>query len=205
MNIHTVVFDIGGVLIDWHPRYLYRKIFKEDLQRMEYLLSNICTFDWNAQQDAGRSFAHGVLELQAKYPDWAEYIEAFDCRWEEMLGDAKWETVSILEELKNTGIPIYALTNLSAEKYPIVLARYQLLNKFDGILVSGKVGMKKPDPEIYQLLLDKYAIRAYETVFIDDSEKNIETARRFGMRVIHFQDALELRKDLEDLKLLKAY
>ena len=205
MPIHTIVFDLGGVLIDWNPRYLYRKIFKDDSATMEYFLSNICTQSWNVQQDAGRSFQEACTLLKRQYPEYAESIDAYDSRWEEMMRDAHWETVTLLKHLKHTGIALYALTNWSREKFPIARHRFDFLKLFEGILVSGEVGLKKPDPEIYQLLFDTYAFEAEGSVFIDDSLENTKAAQQVGMHAIHFQDASQLKKALQDLGLLGHY
>lgn len=199
MQIHTIVFDLGGVLIDWNPRYLYRKIFQDDSQTMEYFLSNICTPAWNVQQDAGRSFKEACTLLKRQYPQYAESIDAYDSRWEEMLGDAHWETVTLLTHLKTTRIPLYALTNWSHEKFPVAQNRFDFLKLFDGILVSGEVGLKKPEPEIYQLLFDTYAFDAQGSVFIDDSLENTKAAQQLGMHGIHYQHAPQLKKSLQDL------
>ena len=131
MNIRTVVFDIGGVLIDWNPRYLYRKILKDDFRTIEYFLENVCNYDWNAQQDAGRTYRAGVSQLKKQHPQYADLIEAYDKRWEEMLGDVNRETLAILKQLKRANMPLYALTNWSAEKFPIARKRYNFFNLFN--------------------------------------------------------------------------
>jgi 2-haloacid dehalogenase len=195
MNIQTIVFDIGGVLIDWNPRYLYKKLLKEE-NEIEFFLNNICTAEWNAQQDAGRPFRDGVALLQQQYPQYAGLIEAYDRRWEEMLGEADWETVKIFDEIKQRGMPVYALTNWSAEKFPLAKQRYDFLNWFDGILVSGEVGLKKPDLKIFRLMLDKYQLDAAQTIFIDDVKANVVAASQLGLQIIHFQNAAQLREAL---------
>ena len=135
--INTVVFDLGGVLIDWNPRYLYRKLMNNDAEKIEYFLSNICTKDWNAQMDADVSFAEGVKQLKTQYPHYSSLIEAYDECWDQMLGDANEEVIKILEELKRKNLKLLALTNWSSEKFPIARTRYPSLNLFEGILVSG--------------------------------------------------------------------
>jgi len=195
MKIETIVFDLGSVLIDWNPRYLYRKLLQND-DEMEYFLSNICTSEWNAQQDAGRLFREAVTLLQQQYPKYAGLIEAYDRRWEEMLGEANEEVVKILAELKRTKMPIYALTNWSAEKFPFAQKRYDFLNWFDGIIVSGEVGLKKPDLKIFQLLLEKYKIEANATIYIDDTAENLVSAGEIGLHAVHFQSAKQLRAAL---------
>jgi len=199
MNIQVVVFDIGGVLVDWNPRYLYRKILKNDSETMEYFLTNICNFEWNDQQDAGRSFSEGVAILKNKYPEYGELIEAYDKRWEEMLGDVNWETVKILKQLKRNKMPLYALSNWSADKFPIAQRRFDFFHLFDDMMVSGFVSVKKPNLEIFRLFLDTYNFEANKTVFIDDQILNIEAAKKVGMNTIHFLNARQLGKSLHDL------
>ncbi|MDZ7363739.1 MAG: HAD family phosphatase [candidate division KSB1 bacterium] len=201
MNIETVIFDIGGVLIDWNPRYLYKKLLQDE-NEIEFFLNNICTAEWNAQQDAGRLFRDGVAVLQQQYPQYARLIEAYDRRWEEMLGEADWETVKILDEIKRRGMPVYALTNWSAEKFPIAKKRYEFLNWFDGTLVSGEVGLKKPDLKIFRLMLEKYQIEAGKAIYLDDVLVNIVAASEVGLRTIHFQGAAQLREALHALNIL---
>jgi 2-haloacid dehalogenase len=200
MNIEAIVFDLGGVLIDWNPRYLYRKLLQND-EEVEYFLANICTAEWNAQQDGGRPFREGVATLKEKYPAYAGLIEAYHQRWEEMLGEAYGETVEILSAVKKLGMPLYALTNWSAETFPIARKRYEFLSWFEGILVSGEVGLKKPDPEIFRLLLKRYKLNADQTIYLDDVEENLIPARQVGLRAIHFQSAAQLRTSLQQLGL----
>ncbi len=196
MNIKTIVFDLGGVLIDWNPRYLYRKIFENRPEQMEFFLNNICTSKWNAQQDAGRPFSEAVKLLQTQHPEYADAIAAYDKRWEEMLGDANRETVCLLQRFRQSAMPLYALTNWSAEKFPIARKRFDFLNWFDDILVSGEVKMKKPDPRIFQHFLAKYQLIAEETLFIDDSSDNVISAGKLGLQTIHFRDSAQLAAQL---------
>ncbi len=198
MNIATIVFDLGGVLIDWNPRYLYRKLLQNDGE-IEYFLANVCSAEWNAQQDAGRPFGEAVTHLKQQYPQYAELIEAYDRRWEETLGEANAATVEVLEEFKRAKMPVYALTNWSAEKFPIARQRYGFLNWFDGIIVSGEVGLKKPDLAIFQLLLEKYKLDADQTLYIDDTKENIAAAGKLGLHTIHFQHATQLRAALHNV------
>ena len=204
MNIQVVVFDIGGVLVDWNPRHLYRKILKNDSETIEYFLANICNFEWNDHMDAGRSFSEGVAMLKNKYPEYAELVEAYDKRWEEMLGDANWETVKILKQLKRNKMPVYALSNWSAEKFPIAQRRYDFFSLFDDMMVSGFVGVKKPNLEIFRLFLDTYNFEANNIVFIDDQIANIEAAKKMGMNTIHFLNAQQLGKSLHNLGVMTA-
>lgn len=198
MNIQAIVFDLGGVLIDWNPRYLYRKLLPSE-EEIEYFLSHICTPEWNAQQDAGRPFREGAALLKQQYPQHAELIDAYVRRWDETLGDAHWETVEVLREVKQMGMPVYALTNWSAETFPVARKKFDFLNWFDGILVSGEVRLKKPDPAIFRLLLQKYRIDPSRTIYIDDVRENIIAADRLGFRTIHFHGVAKLRTSLREL------
>lgn len=202
MPIETVIFDLGGVLVDWEPRRLFRKIF-DDEEEMEYFLNNICTPDWNVQQDRGRLLSDATQMLVEKYPKYTSQIEAFYGRWEEMLGGQIQPTVDILEELhKAKTHRIYALTNWSAETFPVAIREYDFLNLFEGILVSGDEKMIKPERAIYDLMCTRYDINPATAVFIDDSLKNIKGCEDYGMKGIHFQSGEQLRKELEKLSVL---
>ena len=166
-KIDTVIFDLGGVLIDWNPKYLYRKIFNDE-EEINYFLTEICSPDWNEQQDAGRTLAEASEILVKKHPKYEKEIEAFYGRWTEMLGGAIEKTVDILEQLHHKKEQrILALTNWSAETFPYALENFEFLQLFEGILVSGVEKMKKPDSKIYQLMLDRYQIEAPKSVFIE--------------------------------------
>ena len=202
MQIETVIFDLGGVLIDWEPHRLFRKIFSDE-KEMEYFLQNICTPDWNVQQDKGRPLADATQILLDQYPKYTSEIQAFYGRWEEMLGGAIQPTVDILEELVNAKTHrIYALTNWSAETFPVALRDYSFLQLFEGILVSGDEKMIKPERAIYDLICTRYEINPATAVFIDDSLKNIKGCEDYGMKGIHFQSGEQLRKELEELGVL---
>ena len=199
MNIETVIFDLGKVLIDWEPRRLFRKIF-DDEEEMEYFLNNICTPDWNVQQDKGRLIADANELLIAQFPKYKNQIEAFYGRWEEMLGGPIQPTVDILTHLHQTkSHRIIALTNWSAETFPVAIRDYPFLQFFEGILVSGDEGMIKPDLAIYDLVCKRYNIDPTTAVFIDDSLKNIKGCEAYGMKGIHFKSGEQLRKELEEL------
>ncbi len=197
----AVVFDLGGVLIDWNPRYLYRKLF-EDAGEMEDFLATVCNSAWNLRQDAGRPVAEAAAVLKARHPDKAALIDAYFERWPEMLNGAIDGTVAILAELKDQGTPLYALTNWSAETYPHARSRFGFLEWFRAIVVSGEVGLIKPDADIYRLLLTSQGLTAAETVFIDDTAENVEAARALGFQGIRFTDATNLRTALAELGLL---
>jgi 2-haloacid dehalogenase len=197
----VAVFDLGGVLIDWNPRYLYRKLFADEAS-MEHFLANICTSDWNRQQDAGRTLAEGCHLLKMQYPDHAEYIDAWLHRYDEMIAGSIQGTVDILGELRSRGVPIYALSNWSSETFPAAQKRFEFLNWFDGMLLSGTVRLVKPDPRIFQLFLETHAVDPAHTVYIDDLPKNVEAAQAAGMHGIRFADPESLRAELVSVGLL---
>jgi len=197
----AVVFDLGGVLVDWNPRYLYRKIF-EDAAVMERFLGEICTPEWNDEQDAGRPFAEAVAMLQARHPDEAERIAAYDLRWEEMIRGPVAETVELLEELHRRDTPLYALSNWSAEKFPVARRRFAFLDRFRDIVVSGEVGLKKPDPRIFRLAAERFGIAPRDAVFIDDAPANVAAAASLGFHAIRFTGAGPLGEELRTLRLL---
>ena len=199
--ISAVAFDIGGVLLEWNPRYLYRKLFGADEVAMEQFLAEVCTPEWNARLDAGRPFAEAVAELVATHPDRAPLIEAYHRRWPEMLGSEVPGTVEILRELRTAGFPTYALSNWSAETFPLTQSRFTFLREMDGVLISGEAGAGKPDPAIFREFLRRFDLVAGETVFIDDWDRNIATARGLGMVAIQFTDAATLRTELRALGL----
>ncbi len=197
----VVVFDLGGVLIDWNPRHLYRKLFSDE-QAMEAFLSEVCTLAWNKEQDAGRPTAAGVRELQGRHPERADLIAAYYGRWSEMLGGAIAESVAILAELKARGAPLYALTNWCRETFPIACSRYDFLDWFDGMVVSGEEGLVKPDPRIYELLFSRYGFAAGEAVFVDDAPENAQAGAELGCHGIHYTTPAGLRRELTALGLL---
>ena len=194
-TIDTVVFDLGNVLIRWNPRNLYHKLFDNE-QDMETFLSEVCNTDWNEQQDAGRPWQEAIDEAIARHPNQEALIRAYRERWEEMLDGALEETVLILEELHDNGVRLLALTNWSAETFPIALERFAFLQKFEDILVSGQEGIIKPAPEIFQLLKARYQFAGHHAVFIDDHAPNIEGARREGFNALQFTTAQQLRTEL---------
>ena len=190
------------MLIDWNPRYLYRKLFAEDTTAMEEFLDAVCTLDWNLQQDAGRPWKEAVDDLSARYPEKAELIAAYDLNWDEMVAGPIPGTADLLWELKRRGTPVYCITNFSVDKLNRARERFEELNAFDGIVISGEVRLLKPDAAIYRRLLDQHDLRAEDTLFIDDVEQNVEGARAVGMHAVRFIDAATLRNDLTGYGLL---
>lgn len=201
-SLTTAVFDLGGVLIDWNPRHLYRKLFAGDEAAMERFLAEVCTPDWNLAQDAGRPFAEACALLVERHPEKKELIEAFHHRWTEMLAGPIEGTVEILRELKERGTPLYALTNWSAETFPHALERYGFLEWFIGTIVSGRERIVKPDPRIYRLLVERFEIDPAAAVYIDDNRRNTEAASALGLHGIHFTTPAALAAELRDVGLL---
>lgn len=196
-----IVFDLGGVLIDWNPKYLYRKLI-DDEDEIDTFLTEVCSPEWNVKQDAGRALAEATAERVALFPDKRSLIEAFYDRWEEMLGGEISDTVEILRELKASGEKLYALTNWSGETFPIALRQFDFLHWFEGTVVSGVENLAKPDPAIFHLLLNRFELQAEDCLFIDDSKTNIEAATKIGFDTHHFTSADELRDYLSQGNLL---
>jgi 2-haloacid dehalogenase len=201
MQRRVVVFDLGGVLLEWNPRHLYRKLFPDE-EAMEEFLARVCTTEWNERQDAGRPFAEAVAELAPAHPDKLHLINAWHERFGEMIPDAIHGTVEILRELKSRSVPVYALSNWSAETFHSQRERFAFLAWFDGIVVSGHEGCMKPDERIFRILLERYGLAADETVFIDDNPKNARAASALGIHGIHFQSPDKLRRELTALGVL---
>ena len=200
--VDAVIFDLGGVLIDWNPRYLYRRLFGDDTEAMEAFLGEVCTPEWNARQDAGRPWAEAVAELSARHPEARDLIVAYDERWEEMLGGPIRGTVEILGDLRQAGVALYALSNWSAAKYAIARPRYPFLGWFRDVVISGEVGVIKPDPWIFRLLLERNRLDPARAAYVDDSGPNVSVAERLGMIAIRFRGPGALRSDLDRLGLL---
>jgi 2-haloacid dehalogenase len=201
-GIQAVVFDLGGVLLDWNPRHLYRRLFGSDTAGMERFLAEVCNPAWNAKQDAGRCWDEAIAEATAAHPEVAALIRAYREQWEEMLGEPFADSVAVLDELRRTGMRLYALTNWSQDTFPYGFARYPFLQWFDDIVVSGREGVAKPEPAIFRLLLSRFCLAASGCVFIDDTPKNVAAATQLNFHAIHFCNALQLRGDLSSLGLL---
>jgi 2-haloacid dehalogenase len=204
-RIQNVIFDLGGVLVDWSPKYLYDKIFSGDKKKVDWFLSTICTNEWNVEQDAGRTLAEATRSLIREHPDQEAHIRAYYDRWEEMLNGEIKGTIDILEDLKQRNLhKLYALTNWSAETFPIALQRFSFLSHFQGIVVSGEENTRKPFRAIYDILLDRYDLDPGRSLFIDDSQANVEAAEEAGIKSILFTGSGRLRKDLKELGILDA-
>jgi len=195
----TIVFDLGGVLIDWNPDYVYRTIFHNE-KDMRRFLDEICTAEWNDEQDAGRSLEEATELLVKKFPHEEKNIRAYYGRWEEMLRGPIDGTVDVLKALKDSGkYKLYALTNWSHETFPIALNRFGFLQWFDGTLVSGAEKIRKPFMEIYKLLIHRFHIHPHSAIYIDDNERNLAAPESLGMYTIHFESPGQLKEELEGL------
>ena len=197
----AIVFDLGGVLIDWNPRHLYRELF-EDEAIMEWFLAEVCHTAWNEEQDRGRAFAVAIEEAAARHPEHRPLIEAYFERWAEMMAGEIEGAVAILEALRAAGLELHALTNWSAETFPHARERFAFLEWFQSILVSADVGVVKPDPAIFQLLLERIGRTPAECIYIDDNPRNVTAAQRLGFDAIAFQSAAQLREALGQRGLL---
>ena len=196
-KIKNIVFDFGGVLIDWNPRYLYRSYFAGDEERMEWFLQNVCTYPWNIQMDGGKPFAEGVAELTALHPEWAEAIGVYHTRWAEMIGGEVEGTASLIKRLKAAGYRVFGLTNWSMETYPLIRDNYEVFSLFEGVVVSGEEHLLKPDGKIYRCLLERYSLEAAESVFLDDNADNVAGAEAVGMEAVRFVDAQQAEAELK--------
>lgn len=199
-HIDTIIFDLGGVLIDWNPEYVYLDVFNGDREKMKWFFDHICTHDWNENQDAGYSLAKATEERVALFPEHEELIRMYYGRWVEMLGEAIFDTVNILDNLvSKKQHKIVALTNWSHETFPIALERFEFLHWFEGIVVSGEEKTRKPFKEIYETTLNRFNIKAEQSIFIDDNLRNIEAANALGINGVHFKNSKLL------IEQLKAY
>jgi 2-haloacid dehalogenase len=196
-DIKNIIFDLGGVLIDWNPEYVYLDVFEGDRKKMQWFLDEICTMDWNENQDGGYPLQKATEERVSLFPQYEEWIRMYYGRWEEMLGGSIEETVEILDQLLgDIKFRVIALTNWSSETFPVALQRFEFLHRFEGIVVSGIEKTRKPFPDIYQLTLDRYGFKAEETLFIDDNQRNIDAAADMGIQTIHFKNPKDLKYNL---------
>lgn len=200
MKLQNIIFDFGGVLIDWNPVYLYSSVFETE-EEMNYFLDNICRYEWNLLQDAGRPVSEATMLLQKEHPKYSEQIAYYYGRWEEMLGGIIEENVNLIMPLKKR-YKLYGLTNWSAETLPIAMDKYSFFKDLDGIVVSGDEKIVKPDPKLYEILLNRYNIDAESSLFIDDNLDNIKTADKMGFKTLHFTEKVNLEKLLRSEKIL---
>ena len=198
----AIVFDLGGVLIDWNPRYLFRKLFNGDEERVEQFLAEVCPQSWNVQMDRGYPFKKAIEERCQLFPDQAQYLHAYWERWDETISGAIPGTVEILAELRDAGYPLYVLSNWSAESYARVRAQFPFLDWFDDLVISGQIGLLKPNRDIFDYLLEKVGLPAEECLFIDDRAENTEAAQQFGFQTVLFTSPEELLKYFQDIELL---
>lgn len=193
-----VVFDVGNVLLRWDARLIYRSLIPE-AERLDWFMQNICTGDWNLEQDRGRSWEEGVALLVKQHPEWEREIRAFDESWHDSVPHTIADSVAVLEALKGQGEKVYAITNFSREKWAECLIRFPFLQSFDGVVVSAHERMLKPERAIYEVLFDRYGLKAGDCIFVDDSEKNVVGARAAGMQAVHFVEPIDLRAELRGL------
>ena len=196
------IFDLGGVLIDWNPRHLYRKLFAGDEAGMERFLAETVSVAWNRQMDSGRAFQEAIDELKAEHPDRADMIQAYRDRWLEMLGEVDVGTAQILRELRQCGLRLFALSNWSAETFAIARGRVAELALFDDILISGHARRLKPDPELFEMACRRFGVTPAQAFFVDDIPANVEGARAVGLTSIQFTDSDSLRRALQQLDVL---
>jgi len=195
--IKAIIFDFGGVLVDWNPRYLYADVFS-DTEKMEWFLHEVCSTAWNLEQDRGRSFADGIAQLEKQHPAFQKEIRLFWEGWPKMLKEEIAETVTLLPQLKQN-YAVYGLTNWSAETFPMLMDRFDFVQLFDDIVVSGDEGLVKPDKSIYELLLKRYNLLAQECIFIDDNIDNVKAAEQLGFSAILYKNSDYLKQDLSSL------
>lgn len=198
----TVLFDLGAVLVDWNPRYVYRRHFDGDDAAMEHFLATICDHGWVRSMDAGKPVAEAIAERSSEFPQHARLIALWHSHWEQMLKGPIAGTVEILAALRERGTRLFALTNWSAENFPIARERFEFFGWFEDIVVSGEVGLAKPDPEIFELCIGRCRLQAARTLFIDDNADNVRAGREAGLHALQFFDPAQLRDELRSLQLL---
>ena len=203
-DIKNIIFDLGGVLIDWNPDYVFLKVFKGDKLKLKEFYEKVCTFEWNENQDAGYPLDKATEDRIKIFPEYEDQIRMYYGKWEEMIGGEIKEVVTILKNLvRENNFRVLALTNWSAETFPIALKKFDFLHLFEGIVVSGTEKTRKPFSDIYEIILNRYNLIATESIFIDDNIRNIKAANKFGIKTIHFKDPLQLKTDLEISGILK--
>ena len=204
LDIKNIIFDLGGVLIDWNPDYVFLKLFKGDKLKLQEFYKKVCTFEWNENQDAGYPLDKATEDRIKIFPEYEAQIRMYYGKWEEMIGGEIKEVVTILKNLvRENNFCVLALTNWSAETFPIALKKFDFLHLFEGIVVSGTEKTRKPFSDIYEIILNRYNLIATESIFIDDNIRNIKAANKFGIKTIHFKDPLQLKTDLKISGILK--
>jgi 2-haloacid dehalogenase len=202
-KIDTIIFDLGGVLVDWNPANVYKKVFKGDTEKVDWFLNNICTSDWNMQQDAGRTIEEAVNLKIAEFPQYEDWIRIYYKEWHHMFSGTITENVTLFHHLKETGnYKIYALTNWSAEKWELALELFPFFKNFDGVVVSGQEKTIKPFPKIYNILLNRYKITPENAIFIDDNKENIIAAQKLNFKGIHYKTNTNLIKVLKNYNII---
>ena len=197
-DIKNIIFDLGVVLIDWNPDYVFLKVFKGDKLKLKEFYEKVCTFEWNENQDAGYPLDKATEDRIKIFPEYEDQIRMYYGKWEEMIGGEIKEVVTILKNLvRENNFRVLALTNWSAETFPIALKKFDFLHLFEGIVVSGTEKTRKPFSDIYEIILNRYNLIATESIFIDDNIRNIKAANKFGIKTIHFKDPLQLKTDLK--------
>lgn len=200
--IKAIIFDYGNVLLEWNPRFIYDRYFPDDPEGMEHFFKEVNFAEWNMQQDKGRPFKEGIAVLSREFPHYSHLIQAYHDLWIDSVGGAIAGTVDILKRLKQAGYPVYGLSNWSAETFPHMRERHDFFDLFNDMVISGEVGHVKPEPQIFQILLDKIGKPAEECLFIDDSLANIQQAQELGFATILFQSPQQLESSLRDFKIV---
>lgn len=202
-KIDTIIFDLGGVLVDWKPEYLYRKVFNGDEEKVQWFLNTVCSNDWNAGQDSGRTIEEAENLKIAEFPEHEDLIRLYYKQWHEMFSGSISENVALFKSLKASGnYKIYALTNWSAEKWDKALELFPFFNDFDGVVVSGQEKTRKPFPKIYNLIIDRYDINPEKAIFIDDNKENVVAAIALKFHGIHYESPQQLLKKLQTYQIL---
>jgi len=197
--IKNIIFDFGGVLIDWNPLHLYNRYFEGDVQKAQWFIENICTMEWNVQMDAGKPFDEGIRELTALHPEWADAIAAYRQRWGEMIGGPIPHMLELVKSLKKAGYHLFGLSNWNWDTLSTIIGDYPVMDELEGTVISGLEFVIKPQPEIYQLLLSRYHLLPEESLFIDDNIANVRGAEAVGINGLQFTNAETLKKDLQKL------
>jgi 2-haloacid dehalogenase len=201
-QINAIIFDFGNVLLEWNPRYVYKRFFPNNPEAMERFLEEVQFMEWNLLQDQGRPFVEGVAILSQQFPQYSRLIQAYHDHWVDSLGDSIAGTVNIMTRLKKSGYPLYGLSNWSAETFPLARKKHDFFDLLDDFVISGEVGYVKPDPKIFQILLDRIGKPSSECLFIDDALPNIHQAQKLGFQTVHFLSPEQLEAALGELEIL---